>query len=64
MTVAVVDIRVMRVLVSDRDMAMRVSMRFSTIPLEIMLVLVMPVMNVAVTMLNRFVRMLVLVSLC
>ena len=64
MTVAVVDIRVMRVLVSDRDMAMRVSMRFSTIPLVIMLVLVMPVMNVAVTMLNRFVRMLVLVSLC
>lgn len=50
MSVAVVNVRVMRVLVRDLDMAMRVSMWFSTVPLKIMLVLMVLVMYMPMTM--------------
>lgn len=62
MNVAVVNVRVMRVLVSERGMVMQVSVWFSAIPLEIMLVLMMLVVLMSVTMHYFFVRMLMLMS--
>lgn len=63
MTVPVVEIRKVRMSMHQRLMVMYMQMRFSTVPREIMFVLVMQVMCVSVRMCRRFVRMLVIMTL-
>ena len=64
MRVSVVNVRVVRMLVSHRRVLMRVFMCCMVIPTVIMFVLVVLVMVVQVTVFNRFVGVGVLVVFC
>ena len=63
MGVAVVDIRIVRMPMSEQLMTVRVNMWFLPIPGEIMRMLVMLVVTMGVTVLERLVHVNVLVSL-
>ncbi len=63
MGVAVMQVRIMWMLVRDRCMTMTVHMRLLPVPREIMRMLVMFVMTVQVFMRDRFMRVFMLVML-
>lgn len=63
MRMAMVDVRVMRVLVDQRFVPVGVGMRLLAIPGKVMLVLVVLVMTMRVRVFHRFVRVLMLVPL-
>jgi len=65
MAMPVMYVRVMRVAMADRQMAVRVVVRFAAIPVKVVLMLVMRIvriMPVAVRVFGFFMRMLVLVA--
>ena len=63
MRVAMVDVREVRVFVRNRGVPMPVSMRFVTFPSEVVRVLVVLVMDMAMTMLDWLVPVFMLVVL-
>lgn len=63
MRMAVVDVRVVRMPVSQRLVPMSMHMRFVTFPREVVLMLVVLVVAVGMRMLERLVRVEVLVPL-
>ena len=62
MAVPMMDVGIVRVAVADRQMAVRMAVRFAAIPGEVVFVLVMQVMAVAMAVLDFLVGVGVLVA--